>query len=246
LIWRASESGGFSTFIGFRTDRQQGLVLLADSATDLAAIGLAWLTDRPAPGAPTAPWVPTAEQVERYPGLYHLLSGGEIVIRRNDRDVIAQLRGQPPWPLYPLAEDVYASAGGAVGVTFVRNIDVISGLVLGMNGEHVTAQRLSARAPRLARTPIALEPALLTTYAGDYRIDAGALVRVTAAAAGLDVQYTGTAAIPMRPYAIDRFADADGLNGLVFHRDEHGRIDSVAIDFAGAERKAEPARWRAP
>jgi CubicO group peptidase (beta-lactamase class C family) len=246
LVWRASESGGFSTFVGFRTDRQQGLVLLADSAADLATLGIAWLTDQPAPAAPPTPFAPTAEQVERYPGLYHLLSGGEIVIRRNGRDLTTQLRGQPPWPLYPLAEDVYTSAGGAIGITFVRNIDVISGLVLGMNGEHVTAQRLSARAPRLARTPIALEPAALTTYAGDYRIDAGALVRITAAADGLDVQYTGTAAMRMRPYGADRFSDADGLNGLIFHRDEHGRIDSVAIDFAGAERRAEPARWRAP
>jgi hypothetical protein len=115
-----------------------------------------------------------------------------------------------------------------------------------MNGEHVTAERLSARAPRFARTPVSLESALLAAYAGDYRIDAGTLLRVTTNAGGLDAQYTGTAAIPMRPYAAGRFSDVDGLNGLIFHRDEHGRIDSVTIDFAGAERKAAPARWRAP
>jgi CubicO group peptidase (beta-lactamase class C family) len=246
LVWRASESGGFSTFIGFRTDRQQGLVLLADAAVDLASVGIAWLTDQPAPSAPPAPYLPGAAQVERYPGLYHLLNGSEVVIRRGERDLTAQLRGQPPWPLFPVAEDVYASSGGAIGFTFVRNIDTISGLVLRMNGEHVTAPRLSARAPRLARTPIALEPGALTAYAGDYRIDAGALVRITTAADGLNVQYTGTAAMLMRPYAADRFSDADGLNGLVFHRDDNGRIDQVAIDFAGAERKAELARWRAP
>ena len=39
LAWRASRTGGFSTFIGFRTDRQQALVLLASSAEDLASIG---------------------------------------------------------------------------------------------------------------------------------------------------------------------------------------------------------------
>jgi hypothetical protein len=50
----------------------------------------------------------------------------------------------------------------------------------------------------------------------------------------------------MRAYAIDRFADEDGQNGLVFRRDEQGRIAGVALDLAGGEREATPVNWRVP
>src|SRR4029078_266231 len=46
LAWRASRTGGFSTFIGFRTDRQQALVLLASSAEDLASLCACWAVGR--------------------------------------------------------------------------------------------------------------------------------------------------------------------------------------------------------
>jgi hypothetical protein len=50
----------------------------------------------------------------------------------------------------------------------------------------------------------------------------------------------------MRAYATDRFADTEGQNGLIFERDEQGRIVAVVLDLAGGERKATPANWRAP
>ena len=246
LVWRASETGGFSTFIGFRSDKQQGLVILANSAVALAPIGLAWLSGQPAPGAPAPPYVAELAKVERYPGLYRLLDGADVVVRAQGTALSAQLRGQPPWPLYALAEDVYASSDGAIGVTFVRNIDEIGGLLLRTDRGFVSANRLSARAPRLSRNPISVDAAALARYAGDYVVAADVMLRVAASSEGLSVQYTGSAAIPMRAYAPDRFSDADGGNGIIFRRDEQGRIDSATIELAGGEREATPAHWRVP
>ena len=246
MVWRASHTGGFSTFIGFRTDRQQGLVLLADSIVALAPIGLAWLSDEAPPPAPPAPYVPTPAEIARYPGLYRLLDGSEMTVRASGATLTAQVRGQPVWPLFPLAEDVYSANGGSAVITFVRNIDAISGLLLRTNGVYVNAERLTQRAPRLPRAAIAIEPAKLAAYAGDYLLDPGVLLRVSASSDGLVAQYTGSAPMPMHAYARDAFAGADGVNLLTFQRDENGKISGVSIELAGTERKAGRVHWRAP
>lgn len=246
LAWRASRTGGFSTFIGFRTDRQQALVLLANSAEDLATLGIAWLTGEPPPPSVSAPFVPDAKRLAGYAGLYRLLNGTEVIVGDRDGALVVQLRGQPTWPLFAVAEDAFVSQGGAVGVSFIRNIDEFSGMLLHANGEFVTGQRLSARAPRLQRTAITLDATVLAGYPGDYRLDPDTLLRITTAADGLGMQLSGTTRIAVRAYAVDRFADADGQNGLVFRRDEHGRISGVILDLAGGEREATPVSWRSP
>ncbi|HEY2397274.1 MAG TPA: serine hydrolase [Rudaea sp.] len=246
MVWRASQTGGFSTFIGFRTDRQQGLVLLADSVVALAPIGLAWLSDEAPPAPPRAPYVPTPAQIARYPGLYRLLDGSEVTVRASGAALTAQVRGQPEWPLFPVAEDIYSANGGGAVITFVRNIDEISGLLLRTNGIYVNAERLTVRAPRLPRAAIAIEPAKLSAYAGDYLLEAGVLLRVCASSDGLVAQFTGSAPTPMHAYARDAFADADGVNLLTFQRDENEKISDISIELAGGERKAERVHWRTP
>jgi hypothetical protein len=57
---------------------------------------------------------------------------------------------------------------------------------------------------------------------------------------------SGAAQTAMHAYALDRFSDADGQNGLLFRRDEQGRIVGVTLDLAGGEREATPENWRVP
>jgi D-alanyl-D-alanine-carboxypeptidase/D-alanyl-D-alanine-endopeptidase len=246
LAWRASRTGGFSTFIGFRTDRQQALVLLANSSEDLASLGIAWLTGETPPPASPPPFVPDAARLARYAGLYRLFNHTELIVSDSGSALRMQVRGQPAWPLFAVAEDSFVTQGGTVGLSFIRNIDEFSGLLLRTNGQFVTGERLSARAPRLQRAAITLDASRLAVYAGDYRLDADTLLRITVGDDGLGAQLSGAARSAMRAYATDRFADADGQNGLIFERDEKGRIVAVVLDLAGGERKATPANWRAP
>ena len=246
MIWRASESGGFSAFVGFRTDRQQGLVLLSNSAAPLAAVGVAWLSGAQPPDVPPAPYEPKAHEVDAYPGLYRLLTGADVTVRSDGTGLSVQLRGAPPWPLVALAEGVYATRDGSLGITFVRNLDVISGLLLRSNGQFVNAQRLSERAPRLPHPVHAIDARTMIDYRGDYTIDADTMLHVQLENDALAVQFTGSAPLRMRAYAQDRFADDAGTNSLVFERDEQHRVSAVVIDLAGGERRAQAARARVP
>jgi hypothetical protein len=246
VVWRASETGGFSTFIGFRTDRQQGLVLLASTTAELAPIGLGWLSDELPPPTPAPAFVADANAAARYVGLYRLANGADLTVRSAGTALTAQVRGQPVWRLMAVAEDVYATNGGAAVITFIRNIDQISGLVLRANGGYVSAQRLSERAPRLSRNAISVDPRMLAEYVGDYSLDENILVRVSTTADALAVQYSGSASIPMHAVAPDRFVDADGANGLNFTRDENNRISGLTVELGGGERKAQPVHWRRP
>jgi hypothetical protein len=246
VVWRASETGGFSTFIGFRTDRQQGLVLLANTTAELAPIGLGWLSDELPPPTPAPAFVADANAAVRYAGLYRLANGADLTVRSAGTTLTAQVRGQPVWRLMAVAEDVYATNGGAAVITFVRNIDQISGLVLRANGGYISAQRLSERAPRLSRNAIAVDARMLAEYAGDYSLDENILVRVRTTGDGLAAQYTGSALMPMHAIAPDRFVDADGANGLNFTRDENNRISGLTVELGGGERKAQPVHWRTP
>src|SRR5262249_2053712 len=152
---------------------------------------------------------------------------------------------QPPWPLFPLAEDVFVARGGTPLITFVRNIDVTSGLLLNAGAGFISAERLSARAPRLERPTFEVD-VTRAGYTGDYVVTPELLLRIGATGSGLTAHFTGSEAIAMQAYAHDRFTDTDGTNTLAFRRGGDGTLVSVTVGLAGAERDAVPARWRTP
>jgi len=246
LIWRASETAGFSTFIGFRTDKQRAIVLLGNAAEDLADLGMAWLGDTPAPAAPHGFMARKRPDIGTYPGLYQLNNGSVIVVRPRDGGLSLQLPGNWPQPLRVVDADVFASDSAALALTFIRSVDVIAGLVLRMNDNNITAQRLSERAPRVARGRIDVAKSRLAEYVGDYRFGADTWLRVTAEDNGLSVQPTMGERLSLFGYAPDRFTDVQSAVSLTGHRDQDGRLDRLVFDLAGAEREAIPLRPRAP
>ena len=240
LIWRASSTAGFSTFIGFRTDRQQALVLLGNTDVDLIELGMAWLKgDMPPPlPSPSLATAPTAEQLSAYPGLYQVRSGIELIIREHDGHLTAQLSGQPATPLRADSEDVFDAGADSFGISFQREAGKVTNLLLNRQGVNFVAQRLSERAPHVARVPIAVDAKALSDYAGDYRLDANTLARIAVHADKLSLQLTGRVPVPLFAFAKDRFVGDDESCELAFQRDAEGNITSARIDFAGTQRDA--------
>ncbi|MBS0515698.1 MAG: serine hydrolase [Proteobacteria bacterium] len=242
LVWRASRTAGFASFIGFRTDRQRAIVLLGNSSEDVAALGIAWLGDDAPPSVAHAANATADNRLDEYPGLYQIAAGSEAVVRVAANALSLQLPGEFPRRLRPADKDVFITDSSAFGVTFMRGIGAVNGLVLHAGGTNVSATRLSTRAPRLARAPITIPTATRVAAAGDYRLDDANWLRIAPSAQGLTLQWTQGERRSIFAYAADRFTDAEGTLDLRLVRGADGRVAKLRLELAGTTREAMPLR----
>jgi CubicO group peptidase (beta-lactamase class C family) len=246
LVWRASRTAGFASFVGFRTDRQRAIVVLGNTSEDVAALGMAWLGDASPPPTTRTANAAAVNRFDEYPGLYQIGASTEAVVRvANDR-LSLQLPGEFPRRLHALDKDIFAADSGAFGVTFMRGLDEVNGLVLHVGGSNVSASRLSLRAPRLARTPIPISATAGNTIAGDYRLDDSTWLRVAASAQGMTLQWTLGERRSIFAYAPDRYADAEGAIDLRVVHGQDGRVAKIHLELAGTPRDAVPLRRPLP
>ncbi|HKE47541.1 MAG TPA: serine hydrolase domain-containing protein [Rhodanobacteraceae bacterium] len=228
LLWQAGMTGGFSSFVGFRTDRQRAIVLLGNAGIDLSALGLTILADRHAPTAPPKllPLVAPATLV--YAGLYRFDSGADLVVRSTADGLTAQITGLLPQPMEAYDEDAFELGNENSQLTFWREQSTIVGAIVHRNGAHVRALRLSEGAPTLKRNASPLGADALRPYGGDYALSPSVRARVVVAPPGLRVQLTGRAPTFVQSCAADRFCDADGTLEIGFVR-ESGKV--TALDW---------------
>lgn len=244
LLWRASTTAGFSTFIGFRTDRQQAVALLGNTDTDLSAIGMALLEDHAAPPTPRARFAAPAHlQADDFVGLYQVRGGIEITIRQRDGQLSAQLRGGPIARLTADEDDVFDAGAEGFAITFQREAGKVTSLIVTRAGVNVLAERLSARAPHVTRTAIAVDAKELAGFAGDYQLGDAGLARIFVQGDKLSMQLAGRAPLDLVAFAKDRFSCADESCEATFQHNAAGDVTAVSLDFAGAQNNAPRVRW---
>ena len=227
LLWQAGVTGGFASFIGFRTDRQRAVVLLGNAGFDLSALGLALLAGRDPPPPPPKRVATTAEAAQAYDGLYRFDAGGELVVHATADGLTAQLTGQVPQSMYAYDEDAFELGAGGAQLTFQRSGGQVVSATLHQNGVHLRSERLSEGAPLLKRNVSALAAAQLDAYAGDYTLTPSVRAHVVAAPPGLRVQITTAPPILVESCAPDRFCDAEGALEVAFSRNAAGKVDGL-------------------
>jgi CubicO group peptidase (beta-lactamase class C family) len=235
IVWQRGESGGHASFIGFRADRQQGLVLLAGSAADVSRFGLAMLAGQGVPAAPFAGPATATAALADYTGMYAFEPGREVVIRSRDGALSAQVAGQLAVRLIAGGEDAFATADASIQIMFERGekrrVDALRWTERGIN---VPARRLSDRAPQVERTAYPVDATQLAAQCGEYA-DAGLVARLSCTNGNVYFQLTGSAARPMIAYAPDRFATADGEIELRVARDASGSPSALVLNLLGRE-----------
>lgn len=247
LIWRASRTGGFSAFLGYRSDSQQALVLLGNTDADLSAVGLAWLrhADPPAPPEPAAHRVVVAD-LDQYAGLYQVSDGSGLIVRHVASGLSAQWAGQPAASLFAVAADVFVADDSSLTLSFQRQAGAVASVVASRAGIQFLAQRLSHAAPYLQRKPVKLPVSALRDAVGCYRLDDATLVRIRLHDGSLSAQLTAREAQPLISYAVDHFATADDSLELGLQRDTGGSVTGLQITLGGHERDASRLHWHMP
>jgi CubicO group peptidase (beta-lactamase class C family) len=246
LVWRASQTAGFTSFIGFRTDRQRAIVLLGNAAEDVAALGIAWLSDNLPPQASHGSTAVKGARLDEYPGLYQIAAGVEAIVRVEGEKMDLQMPGELPLRMRAADKDVFVADRGELGATFMRNIDEVNGVMLHFGESNVSAARLSKGAPHLVRSPIAGDSAALDAIVGDYRLDDATWIRIGKSGQSLNLQWTMAERRTIFCYAPDRYVDADGAVDLQLLRDEKGRNVGIRLDLAGTRRDVAPLRRSSP
>lgn len=246
LVWSASRTGGFAAFVGFRTDKQQGLVLLGNCDVDLSAMGVAWLDGRAPPDLPNVARDHAVVHADEFSGLYEAANLSDVIVRNATAGLTAQWPGQAPVELEFVGQDIFTAPGLSLTLSFQREAGKVINVVIDQAGVNVLARRLSTSAPRLVRTPMAIAASLRAEISGDYRFDAHNLIRIRGSATDLTLQMTARRAVKLYQYAKDRFFSSDDSLDVELARDSAGAVTGLNLNLAGGLRTAQRVHWRQP
>lgn len=244
VVWSASRTGGFSVFVGYRSDDQQALALLGNTDADLGALGLAWLRHDAPPPAPAVSAHPASLKLDDYTGLYEVGEDVQLIIRDESGALTAQWSGQPVLELQAVSTDTFDTGDAGYTLSFQREAGRVISVLISHDGINVPAKRLSLRAPRLRRIPIALTAQELDAAVGDYRVDNHTLLRIAADGVALDLQLTARKRMPLTAYAPDHFVTMDDAIDLVLQRRRDGSVAAVDLELAGKRRVAPRVVWQ--
>jgi CubicO group peptidase (beta-lactamase class C family) len=146
-VWHNGETGGYHSFAGFIPERHAGVVVLANSATELVdAVGVSVLRIQEGL-APVPPKLqPTlkleAKALEPYVGRYTLAPGAILTVTRTGAQLKAQLTGQPAFKIYPKASNEFYYRVVDAQLTFEKDKDSqVTAVVLHQNGQNLKAPR---------------------------------------------------------------------------------------------------------
>ena len=242
VVWQAASGNGYASFVGFRTDRQQAIVLLANADTSLMPLGLSIL-GATSPQRPPQVEVALANPGE-FAGLYEFSPGVQLLIRDNTGVLSAQPSGRLAARMKPLGDDLFELAGSTVQLSFQRDaLGRIETLRWAENGIIVPVRRLSARAPQLARAAVDMPPQTLSAFCGDYVVDEDVLARFHCNPRPA-LQFSAGALRELNAYAADRFVSDDSEFEVIAERSSAGDIQALRLVMLGSETRLPRTQWR--
>jgi D-alanyl-D-alanine carboxypeptidase len=189
----------------------------------LQAIGKPW--------AATAIAIPAGE-LAAYVGVYRIDASATRTISIEDGQLYSQRTGSPRLPIIPMAKDEFAFRDSFTRLTFERDA---AGKIVAMTADD---GRTKTRAPRtdekpMTRTEVAIDPAKLDRYAGDYQLAPGFVLTVMRRGNELWSQATGQPAVQIYPESEAKWflkvVDAQ----LVFDFDEQGVAKGLTLHQSG-------------
>lgn len=146
-VWHNGQTGGYHSFAGFIPERRAGVIVLANSASDLVdAVGANVLRLQAGLAAVPPKLRPTlkleAKGLEPYVGRYTLAPGAVFTVTRTGTQLRAQLTGQPAFKIYPEAEHRFYYRVVDAQLTFEKEKEGKSPAVtLHQNGQNLKAPR---------------------------------------------------------------------------------------------------------
>lgn len=156
VLQHGGGTGGFRTNLALEPSSGRAVVAMANSAAEPATIDLATHLLAGSPVAPTPPVPPAlpppvartevtlpAAELERVVGRYELLPNLTLTLERQGEGLVAQLTGQPAFPIFPEAPLEYFWRVVDAQLRFTADESGrVTGVVLTQNGQQLAGKRL--------------------------------------------------------------------------------------------------------
>ncbi|MGV3553981.1 MAG: serine hydrolase [Croceibacterium sp.] len=150
IVFHGGGTGGFRSFMVLQPNKNRAVVALTNSAIEPSAedvalhaiIGLPVAEAGPVPEAPPAA-APrqevalTSGQLDHVAGTYQLTPQIQIVVRREGERLMAQLTGQPPFPIFPESPLSFFWKVVDAQIRFTEEDGVVTGAVFSQNGQTI-------------------------------------------------------------------------------------------------------------
>ncbi len=143
VIAHSGGTGGYRTFAGFVPAEKKGVVVMTNSATGIDDIGIHLLNPTVALKAVDKTIAVDATILERYVGKYELMPNFVLTVTRADAQLSAQATGQPTFPIFAKANNVFYYKVVEAQLTFNENNGVVESVTLFQGGQTITGKRLA-------------------------------------------------------------------------------------------------------
>ncbi len=239
VVWHNGETGGYSSFIGFTSDGQRGVVILTNGTGAPQELGFAaLLPSLPLPQVHKAVTM-SAKQLDTYAGQYTLAPGFVLTVSREGDQLFAQASGQGAFPLFASAKDAFFAKVAPMTIDFARDAaGNVNALVLHQGGHDQRALRTKGADAADNSNSVPLAPALLREYVGRYTLAPGVQFAITVEHGQLYSQLTGQAAFPVYAKSKDRFFYTVVDARLTFERDANGKVSALVLHQDGKAQRA--------
>jgi serine-type D-Ala-D-Ala carboxypeptidase/endopeptidase len=180
--------------------------------------------------------ITVAEDVlARYVGNYQIAPNVFFMVTLENGQLITQITGQQPLPIYAESETVFFPKLVAATIEFRKDAaGAVTGVVLGQGGQSITASRYAGALPAApAHTEITLAAEVLARYAGNYAFTQGFTIAITLENGQLMEQLTGQPKFPIFPETETRFFLKVVEATIEFQLDAAGVVSGMTINQNG-------------
>lgn len=224
IYWHNGGTGTYWSFVGFRPDTGQGVVVLTSGDADPTLAAFAALGYTPAAAPAAEPELDTSVF-----GQYQLTEDFGIGVFERAGALYAQASGQGELALHALDDGWYALHEVDASLRFQREGDAVTGLVFVQGGASQHASRVADVAAGNQQVEVELPADIYPQYVGRYAVAPGMEFSIRERAGGLEAMLTGQGWLPIHAAGDDRFFYRVVDASLQFSRDAEGRVGALTL-----------------
>jgi len=167
--------------------------------------------------------------LKSYTGRYDYTQGMVLLVTLEDKQLQAQLTGQPKFPIYPSSKDEFYWKVVDARVKFITDGNGnVTGVIHNQNGSQFEAMKLKDE------TPVVVNPAIFDKYVGNYYTGDNNTVIITKESDKLFVQGANLPPFQLLPASETEFFVREANARLIF-KVSGEKADTVLINMAGNE-----------